>query len=175
MWEITNTFLNDIAESQGYDRESLSLVADVCSGGPTIQPNTSQNKVDKSVTAGPNVAMPYACYDNLGSKHMEYRVIHTIDNGGKTQVPMVLYSFQLHPLPGCCGFAVNRWVRCNDNWPKKLQTRAMNFRKDVAYSYGYTSLFVSKGASGYNSGELYESFKEIFHNEQQTLYGISTV
>ena len=175
MWNLIDAFLNDIAEDQGYERDTLSLVTELCSGGPTVFPDSDANKVDMEVTAGPNIHMPSGGYDSLGSKHIEYRVIHSVGTT-KTQIPVVIYSFQHHPLVGCCKFAINRWVRCSDKWSNDLQKVGLNFRRAVANKYGYNTLVVSKGPSGNNkTGELYEEFDKLWAHQQQSLYGIKTV
>ncbi len=173
MWNLVDSFLNDIAEKQGHGRDSLSLVAELCSGGPTVQPDSSRNVVDQSVVAEPGANMPFGGYDSLGSKHIEYRVLKT-EGTGKTKIPIVLYSFQHHPLAGCCRFALNRWVRCSDSWPTDLQKRGLDFRRAVAKQFGYSTLFVSKGPSGRASGELYNDFETIFDNGHNSLYSIKT-
>ena len=156
MWNLINQFLNDIANGTGVKRESLSFIAELCSGGPTVYPNSAANQVVNAVTAGDGVDLPSGWYDNLGSNHLEYRVIHT--DGKKTKIPRVIFSFQHHTLPGNCRFSVQRWVRINDEWPSKLQKASVNFRKAVAKVHGCEALFISSGPSG--SGKTAELFSE---------------
>lgn len=175
MWNLIDKFLDDIAKTQGYERDTLSFVAELCSGGPTIQPDSSENHVDETVTAGPGIALPSGWYDTIGSKHLEYRVIRMLSTA-KTKIPIVLYSFQHHPLAGCCRFGLNRWVRCLDNWDNKLQKIGLKFRTDVAKVHGCNTLFVSKGPSGSGAtGELYDEFDKLWDSgSMQSLYGIKT-
>ena len=175
MWHAVNKLLNAISTEKDYDRDSLKLIAELCSGGPTVFPDSDRNEVVETYEISEdNNYLPSGNYDDLGSNHIEYRIVHTLGEEGKTQIPTVLYSFQHHTLPGCCGFAVNRWVRCNDDWSRKLQLQALAFRKSVAGCFGFSSLFVSRGASGNNrTGELYAEFEKIFDNGHQTLYGVN--
>lgn len=173
MWNLIDKFLNDIAEDTGYSRDSLTLVAELCSGGPTVMPNSESNVVVKCVTAGPGVSLPSGWYDNIGSNHLEYRVIRT-EEDGKITIPMTMYSFQHHPLAGCCRFAIQRWVRCFDaTWSQHMQKVALEFRMAVAKHHGCKALFVSSGPSGNSSsGELYGEFESIFSTGNQSLYGM---
>ena len=177
MWNLIDPFLNDISSEQGYERDSLSFVVELCGhGGPTVTPDQRPRKVYESVTAGPNITLPSGWYDTIGSNHLDYHVVHTVGSEGKTKIPTVLYSFQHHPLAGCCRMGIQRWVRCNDNWSKKLEKRALKFRLAVAAKHGCNLLVVSSGPSGSSSGELYNEFEEIFaiNGGKQKLYGIKT-
>ena len=173
MWSIVNTFLDQIAESQDYDRDELTLIADLCGdGGPTILPDPECNNVLESVTAAPDAIMPNGWYDDIGSNHIDYRVVRTIGSE-TTKIPTTLYSFQHHPLAGCCMFGLNRWVREFDNWPTKLQLQALDFRKAVASHHGCNTLFMSQGPSGNDrTGELYNQLELIYTSEGggQSLY-----
>ncbi len=176
MWNLIDALLNDIAKDTGYDRDTLSFRADLCGhGGPTVFPNPSANKVIKSVVAGPSVQLPSGWYDAIGSNHLDYSVIRT-EGSGKTKIPFVMYSFQHHPLAGCCRMGIQRWVRCFDSkWSKKMQKKALTFRIAVAKVHGCKGLYVSSGPSGQSaSGELYDEFEKLHSLGGQNLYGITT-
>ncbi len=171
MWNLIDNFLNDIAKVTGYDREKLSFVAELCSGGPTVHPNSAANVVVSTTEACPGVSLPSGWYDNLGSNHLENRVIVT-DGEGEVQIPRVMYSFQHHVFSGCCMFAIQRWVRCVDEkWTDALQKTALAFRKGVAKVHGVNTLFVSSGPSGASKGgELYDEFDQIHSQASNGLY-----
>ena len=173
MWKLIDEFLNDIAKDTGYARDSLSFVAELCNGGPTVHPNSSRNEVLSVHTAGPDGYLPSGWYDDIGSNHLEYRVIVT--EGDKVKIPRVMYSFQHHPLAGCCMFAIQRWVRCLDKkWSSALEKTALEFRKGVAKVHGVNTLFVSSGPSGATEGgELYDEFDMIHDAGRQKLYSVS--
>ena len=174
MWSIINTFLDQIAESQDYDRDELTLIADLCGdGGPTIFPDPERNNVLESVTAAPDAIMPNGWYDDIGSNHIDYRVVRTIGSE-TTKIPITLYSFQHHPLAGCCMFGLNRWVRSAAEWSPELQRKGLAFRKAVASHHGCTMLFMTKGPSGDGrTGELYDELDMLFDNGDNSLYGIA--
>lgn len=174
MWGTIDAFLNEVSEGQNIPRAELTMVVDLVSGGPTVFPDTARNEVDKSVTAGPDVRIPSGGYDSLGSKHLEFRVTRNIKGKGKTTIPTVLYSFQHHPLAGCCRFALNRWVRSTGEWSKELSIAALNFRREIARRNGYHTLFVSSGPSGAASGELYDEFEKLYQNGSNGLFAIKT-
>ena len=174
MWPIVDDFLNQITETQGYDRDELTLIADLCGdGGPTIHPNPERNNVLESVTAAPDAYLPNGWYDDIGSNHIDYRVVRTVGSE-TTRIPTTIYSFQHHPLAGCCMFALNRWVRSFDDWSHELQLIGLTFRRAVAKHHGCNTLFVTKGPSGNGrTGELYDEFKLLHETEEgQALYSI---
>jgi len=174
MWSTIDTFLKEVSEAQNIPRTELTMVVDLVSGGPTVQPNTARNVVDNSVIAGPNTSLPSGGYDSLGSKHLEFRLTRTIKGEGKTTIPTVLYSFQHHPLAGCCRFALNRWVRQTGEWSDALREAGLNFRRAVAKRNGYHTLFISTGPSGSASAEVLDKFEKLFQNGPNGLYGIKT-
>lgn len=177
MWKLIDAFLTDIAEATGHARSSLSFTADLCGhGGPTVFPNPAANNVLKSVTAAPGASLPSGWYDSIGSNHLDYKVIHT-EGKGEVKIPTTLYSFQHHPLAGCCRMGIQRWVRCNDStWSEALQKKAFEFRRAVAKVHGCQILVVSSGPSGNNkTGELYEEFEELMTTSNGSkLYAMPT-
>lgn len=157
-------FLKDVAKTLKYPRGELSFVAELRTGGPTVQPGAAgESQIAKVMTAKAGVVLPSAGYDSLGSRHIEYRVIHTAGKG-KVKIPRTLYTWQHHVLPGNCRACVNRWVQVLDDkkkWPKALQKRALQFRARLAWNAGYKILQVTTGAS-FKGGELLDEFQTIF-------------
>lgn len=159
-----DTFLKDVAKTLKYPRKELSFVAELRNGGPTIQPGVAEkNQIEQVMTAKMGVHLPSAGYDSLGSRHIEYRVVHTAGKG-KVKIPRTLYTWQHHVLPGNCRACVNRWVQVLDDkkkWPKTLQKRALQFRAKLARSAGYRILQVTTGKS-FKGEELLSEFQTIF-------------
>jgi hypothetical protein len=172
---IAAEFLDNIASTQGYERSGLSIRAELRTGGPTIQPGAAKPEQIETVTEsiGNGTSGPHGSYDSLGSKHIQYDVIMQVTEGD-ISIPRTLYSWQHHPMPGCCKFAVNRWVRSNDAWPNDLQRAALVMRRQIAKTFGYGTLYVSSGPSGRSSGELYDEFQEIYNDNVRSMFAIPT-
>lgn len=172
---IVAQFLDAISDVMEIPREQLSVRAELRGhGAPTIQPREASADAIKSTykDIGNGVNGPKGSYDLLGSNHIDYQVIRTVGEGDVT-VPLVLYSWQHHPMPGCCKFAINRWVRSNITEPK-LNVSAFIMRRAMARKWGYTTLFASSGPSGSASAELYDLYDNVFSDGSRTLYSIST-
>lgn len=172
LYTASQAFLAKIAEEMGHDLEQLSLKVELRSGGPTVRPRSSvdsQHVVSTTVLNPDNRYGPSADYDSLGSKHIQY-TIELTSQKGKITIPRAIYSWQLHPLPGCCRFAVNRWVVLNEEWSKKLQKEALKLRCTIARNASYKVLYVSSGRS-FVGAELYGEFTQVWKaKDGQALY-----
>lgn len=172
---IVAQFLDAISDVMEIPREQLSVQAELRGhGAPTIQPREASGDAIKStyVDIGNGVNGPNGSYDQIGSNHIDYKVIRMVEDGDLT-VPLVLYSWQHHPMPGCCKFAINRWVRSNIKEPE-LNVSAFNMRRVMARKWNYTTLFASSGPSGSASAELYDRYDKVFSDGSRRLYSIET-
>lgn len=163
MWPKIEAFLALLASTMKYDVNDLYLEVELRNSGPTAQPEpASKSQIDKLVTAGPNVSLPTGSYDSLGSKHLEYRIIHKIKKGD-INIPRPLYTWQHHVFPGNCGICVHRWVRLLDTnkWPDELQEAALKIRAQFARSYSYGQLLISTGNS-FKGAERLEKFEKLY-------------
>jgi hypothetical protein len=165
-------FLEHISSTMSIPMEELSVVAQLRSGGPTVQPGPAKdNQIVKTYDDVANKGGPSANYDQLGSRHIDYSIIRTTTQG-EIIIPTSIYSWQHHPLPGCCKFAVNRWVRSQLH--PDLNVPGLSMRREIARKYGYTTLYVSKGPSGGASAEQYDQFTQIYDDGHRQMFVIPT-
>lgn len=164
---ITSDLLDQIAEEKGYDRSTLACELEIRRGGPTVQPGQASDDliVDRYTLSAekPGQSLHYDALGggSNGTKHAEFRIIRH-QEGENVSIPSVIYSFQFHPMPGCCRFALNRWVRLNDAWSDDLQRAALDARLAIARSAGNNTLFVNTGPSGSASAEMVDEFDHLY-------------
>lgn len=165
-----NRFAAQIADSLGYDRDSLTLIAELRTGGPTVMPGPAKPKFIESLGELGKGTMPYGGYDSLGSKHIEFRVIER-QSQGKVNIERPIYSFQHHPLPGNCRISVNRWVQVLDDkpWSPDLLREGLRFRAAVSRTYGYRLLLVSTGAS-FQGAEPLDEYELAYKGAGRSIY-----
>ena len=178
MWTYIDTFLSQIASTLGYPRESLSLVAELRTGGPTVQPGAADAKfIEKLVTvkeSGDASKLPSPWYDTLGSKHIEYRIVMEETKGAVT-IPRTLYSFQHHVMPGNCRICVNRWVQVLDEkkWPEALKHAGLVFRARIAKHAAMTRVLLITTGSSFAGAEPYDAYEKIFEGEGRKIYALT--
>ena len=160
-----NTFMNEIAEVLDYDCDSLSLIAELRRGGPTISPGDASSKQIVSTVRVSNdgYTLPSPEYDTLGSNHIDYTIV-LADGSEKVPIDRALFSFQHHVLPGNCGVCVNRWVRVLDDmheWSDELLIHALTFRARLARSASYGVMLITTGNS-FDGAERVDLFETVF-------------
>lgn len=163
--------------SDKYDRKNLRVRCRRLRGGPTVAPNEGAaaqciGALDSSGNGAVGVLRGH--YDTLNGDHIQFDVINDVEVEG-IKIPRTIYSWQHHPFPGCCRFAVNRWVQCFDpEWDADLHAIALRARLSVAKRYSVTTLYVVKGPS-YDGGERWESLSNhIYSDGEREMYAIET-
>lgn len=164
-WQAINSFLNTLAETQGYDRESLKFIAERHSSVGN-QPTVGPGKIDpaiieSSVVAGPGAHLPSVEYDNASYRRVEYRVIQTVTNG-KVTVEQPLFSFRIWPFPGNCGLCIVQWVNVLDPkpWSQELKIAALKLRARIARDNLYRSMFITVAPS-FKGAEPLSEYKHL--------------